>query len=522
VNVCASSDTMSFSKICIQIGVSLAVGSADVADVNCHAITTVVTDDWCQNNCNTSPPNCPPTMCTCDTPPSPPPTPVPTPPLPSGSNTWAVLAAGSSTYWNYRHQADICHAYQILKRNGVSPDRIITLIYDDVAHASQNPFPGQLFNEPNGHDVYQGCQIDYKGDALSPSLFLNVLRGDAEAVAGLNLGSNGNGKVLKSGPDDDVFIYFADHGGAGMIMFPGGAISASDLVGTLKQMHGKSMYRELVFYLDTCESGSMFTSLPEDIGVLAISSARPDENANAIWCYEPETDIQGKNIGACLGDAMSVGWMIDSDKNFDESLKAQFKTVYDWSMTSRCSPIPCFNMPCMYGDTSIAEEPLVNFQGQSSAAQAVLAEAHGTRMAANSIDARDVKLELLKSRASRSNNASAWELVKAEEAFRQQVDDFFATLAGDVCASGLCDAASLLNRAGGVKATYENCHPTNTFDLDCHKELIDGIDSCPLMSWGDYSAKYARLLADFCGTGASVDELVGHLRSSCASQALVA
>jgi legumain len=329
--------------------------------------------------------------------------------------------------------------------------------------------------------------------------------------------------VLKSGPHDDVFVYFADHGGAGMIMFPGGAISSSDLISTLKQMHSKNMYRELVFYLDTCESGSMFTSLPEDIGVLAVSSSRPDENANAIWCYEPDTDIQGKNIGACLGDAMSVGWMIDSDKNFEESLNAQFKTVYKWSMTSRCNPIPCFNMPCMYGDTSIAEEPLVNFQGQFSGAQAVLAEAHGKRSSATAIDARDVKLELLKSRALASNNASAWELVRVEEAFRQRVDEFFAGLAGDVCASGSCNAAALLKRVGGIKATYENCHPESSFEIDCHKTLIDAIsaDTCPNMSWGDYSAKYAKLLADFCSMGVAAEELLSHVRASCRSKALV-
>jgi legumain len=458
-------------------------------------------------------------MCQCDAPPSPPPAPVPTPPLPADSHTWAVLAAGSSTYWNYRHQADICHAYQILKRNGVSPERIITLIYDDVAHASENPFPGQLFNQPNGHDVYGGCQIDYRGDALSPSLFLSVLKGESEAVAGLGLGSNGNGKVLKSGPHDDVFVYFADHGGTGMIMFPGGAISASDLIGTLKQMHSTNMYRELVFYLDTCESGSMFTSLPEDIGVLAVSSSRPDENANAIWCYEPDTDIQGKNIGSCLGDAMSVGWMIDSDKNFQESLNAQFQTVYKWSMTSRCNPIPCFNMPCMYGDLSIAEEPLVNFQGQSSGAQATLADAHGKRSFASAIDARDVKLELLRSRALASNNASTWKLVRVEEAFRQRVDEFFAELAKDVCASGSCDAAALLKRVGSMKASYESCHPDSTFDLHCHKILIDAIsaDTCPSMSWGDYSAKYAKLLADFCSTGVTTEALSRHVRASCTS-----
>ena len=29
-------------------------------------------------------------------------------------NLWVVLAAGSESWYNYRHQADICHAYQIV------------------------------------------------------------------------------------------------------------------------------------------------------------------------------------------------------------------------------------------------------------------------------------------------------------------------------------------------------------------------------------------------------------------------
>lgn len=24
---------------------------------------------------------------------------------------WAVIVAGSNGFWNYRHQADVCHAY---------------------------------------------------------------------------------------------------------------------------------------------------------------------------------------------------------------------------------------------------------------------------------------------------------------------------------------------------------------------------------------------------------------------------
>jgi legumain len=38
------------------------------------------------------------------------------------SNHWAVLVAGSNTYSNYRHQSDVCHAYQILLNNGYLPE----------------------------------------------------------------------------------------------------------------------------------------------------------------------------------------------------------------------------------------------------------------------------------------------------------------------------------------------------------------------------------------------------------------
>merc|ERR1719486_522208 len=81
---------------------------------------------------------------------------------------WAVLVAGSNTYGNYRHQADVCHAYQVVKAKGIPESNIIVMAYDDIANNSQNPFPGTLFNRPTaegtaGIDVYDGCNIDYKG-----------------------------------------------------------------------------------------------------------------------------------------------------------------------------------------------------------------------------------------------------------------------------------------------------------------------------------------------------------------------
>ena len=61
---------------------------------------------------------------------------------------WAVLVAGSNGYFNYRHQADICHAYQILRKNGIPDERIIVMMYDDIAHNTNNPTPGICYLLP--------------------------------------------------------------------------------------------------------------------------------------------------------------------------------------------------------------------------------------------------------------------------------------------------------------------------------------------------------------------------------------
>ncbi len=161
-------------------------------------------------------------------------------------DNWAVLVAGSNTYSNYRHQADVFHAYQILKKNGFSQDRIITFAYDDIAENIKNPFKGKVFNKPTnanpGIDVYAGVVIDYKGASVDPAVFLNVLEGNKTAVAG-----KGSGRVLESTPSDNVFLFFSDHGAPGLIAFPSKYLYAKDLINTFAKMNGK--YNKLVFYL---------------------------------------------------------------------------------------------------------------------------------------------------------------------------------------------------------------------------------------------------------------------------------
>ena len=64
--------------------------------------------------------------------------------------------------------------------------------------------------------------------------------------------------MLESGENDHVFINFVDHGGVGLIGFPTEYLYAKDLMAALTTMNEKKMYKELVFYMEACESGSMF------------------------------------------------------------------------------------------------------------------------------------------------------------------------------------------------------------------------------------------------------------------------
>ena len=81
------------------------------------------------------------------------------------------------------------------------------------------------------------------------------MTGDAETAGG---------KVLKTDINSRVFVNFADHGFVGGIVFPGDMLIADQLQRTIDTMQQKQMYSEMVFYIESCESGSMFPNLKAD------------------------------------------------------------------------------------------------------------------------------------------------------------------------------------------------------------------------------------------------------------------
>lgn len=99
------------------------------------------------------------------------------------------------------------------------------MAYDDIASSTSNPYRGKVYNKPTfkdpGVDVYEGVKIDYSGKHVIPKLFENVLIGNSSYVKGI-----GTERVLNSTADDNVFIYFSDHGAPGLIAFPSSRLLA--------------------------------------------------------------------------------------------------------------------------------------------------------------------------------------------------------------------------------------------------------------------------------------------------------
>jgi len=202
--------------------------------------------------------------------------------------------------------------------------------------------PGKIINHPNGTDVYHGVPKDYVCGSVRPDIFLQVLKGEKID------GAFGTGKTLNSGPKDNIFVYFADHGAKGLVAFGQDVLKATALNQAIKDMHAAQKYNKMVFYVEACESGSMFKGLLDpNLNVFATTASNATTSSFA--CY---FDKARKTF---LGDVYSIKWLEDSDKeNIEkETLEEQYKIVKKETNTS---------MVMQFGDMSISKLPVGDFQ----------------------------------------------------------------------------------------------------------------------------------------------------------------
>ncbi len=124
------------------------------------------------------------------------------PPASRPTRIVALILAASSSWDNYRHQADALRQYQRLRGLGVSDDDIVMVGADDLADHPDNALPGVVRNVPGGPDLRADVVYDY--ETLSPRQIDAVLRGEESAETPI---------VLPQAADAALFVYFAGHGG---------------------------------------------------------------------------------------------------------------------------------------------------------------------------------------------------------------------------------------------------------------------------------------------------------------------
>ncbi|KAI6212388.1 Legumain 1 [Aphelenchoides besseyi] len=390
-----------------------------------------------------------------------------------GAEIHAVLVAGSNGWWNYRHQSDVFHAYQLLTTHGVKPENIITFAYDDIAGNYRNPFKGQVFNHPNGPDVYAGVKIDYSEYDVNPENFMGVLTGDVKRVKG------GNGRVLKSTSEDKVFVYYADHGAPGLLGFPYDLMTVLDLNITLQSMHDKKMYKELVFYMEACESGSMFSGiLPNNLGILAVTASNETELSWAGYCDIPTLPDN------CLGDWFSIHWLEDSDAGdlSTETLQTQYTHVKALTNTSNVMH---------YGDLSISNEVVANFQGHSKSRSVSYPRPENS----------------LESRLRRSNDPIEGSKLSRELQQMKMKRRYFDKHTRELIGKLTTNQNVMTNKPKTIK------------ELECHDLLVKAYSTeCFNLGQNSYALNAVSPLTNLCELKIPTDRIVQTIKSHCAEK----
>merc|ERR1712084_147845 len=131
--------------------------------------------------------------------------------------------------------------------------------------------------------------------------------------------------------------------------FPSTILHVTELSKSLKTMQEKNMFKELVFYMEACESGSMFPDLTADGKILAVTATNAKVSSWGYYC-SPNDKVNGKSMGTCLGDLFSIAWMEDSDLGqlSTETIAEQVKRV---TKRTTKSPVQTFGDRSFIGET---------------------------------------------------------------------------------------------------------------------------------------------------------------------------
>ncbi|KAJ9706819.1 hypothetical protein PVL29_002007 [Vitis rotundifolia] len=423
---------------------------------------------------------------------------------------WAVLVAGSYGYGNYRHQADVCHAYQLLKRGGLKDENIVVFMYDDIATHDFNPRPGVIINHPQGDDVYAGVPKDYTGEDVTVQNLFAVLLGDKSLLKG------GSGKVVESKPNDRIFLYYSDHGGQGVLGMPNMPfLYAKDFIDVLKMKHASGSYKEMVLYVEACESGSIFEGLmPDDLNIYVTTASGPDEESWGTYCPGMEPAPPPEYI-TCLGDLFSVAWLEDSETHNlkKQTIEDQYQRVK--VRTSNHNTYSIGSHVMVYGNESIKTELLYLYQGFDPATDKLPQNKFDLDIRMDVINQRDADLLFLWQRYKRS---------KADSEKKEILKQLTQTMQHRVHLDQSIELIGMLllgpeNGPPLLNAVRPRGLPV-VDDWECLKSMVVVFEThCGSLT--QYGMKHMRAFANICNNGISLTAMEEACRSACSNHTIL-
>ena len=125
---------------------------------------------------------------------------------------FAVLVDSSIYFRNFRHVVNTLTLYKHLRDQGVPKENIIVMIADDMQCNARNYHYGQIYEDSSHCDLSEDLFIDYLGEDVSLSTFLNLLLDNLPS-------SLSSKRKLYSNENSTLLLFLNGHGGDGFFKF---------------------------------------------------------------------------------------------------------------------------------------------------------------------------------------------------------------------------------------------------------------------------------------------------------------
>ncbi|OHT01174.1 Clan CD, family C13, asparaginyl endopeptidase-like cysteine peptidase [Tritrichomonas foetus] len=162
-------------------------------------------------------------------------------------------------------------------------------------------------------------------------------------------GNTTNGPALKSNENDNVFVFFDDHGGDGILGVPelcGAYIYADELLEVFQYMYDNKMYKKLFSPITACYAGSVAKYL-NDIPNLYIQTASGEDESSYATMYDSK-----------IGDYLTSEYSLYKDEFIEQNPTGTLGELYEYAKEhTEMSHVQ------EYGDLSLKDMTINEFVG---------------------------------------------------------------------------------------------------------------------------------------------------------------